>query len=283
MTPPKTNEQIDARIDTGAPLTPERDMPAVFQRPGALPTELPVDEAVDPLTQWSQSLGQFGRGLVHKLRGRLCAVTGGLEIGLRDLPPRKAQAFELAHRSALGLRDILDDILLLTQPPSLAFGFHDVNRLMADLATDVRRKWNRPAHRLEERYQPGLPALRVDDIRLASAVAAALQNAAEALSPEGGLVTLETSWNAARRSVEIRVTDNGRGLTPEARRSAFEPYFSSKRDGRGLGLSLARWTLQLHGGHVTLADRPGGGAVARFLLPVPGQRRATDAALVPPS
>jgi signal transduction histidine kinase len=66
----------------------------------------------------------------------------------------------------------------------------------------------------------------------------------------------------------VRVSDSGPGLTPEQARAAFEPYFSTKETGLGLGLALTRKIVHDHGGSIELASGTGGGTTAEIVLPV---------------
>jgi two-component system sensor kinase FixL len=79
-------------------------------------------------------------------------------------------------------------------------------------------------------------------------------------------VTVSTqSLNAA--TVEVAVADNGPGLPREVRSKLFEPFMTTKRDGMGLGLSIARSIVEAHGGKLRADDNPGGGTIFRFTLP----------------
>ena len=78
----------------------------------------------------------------------------------------------------------------------------------------------------------------------------------------------------------VAVADSGHGMSSRAAVSAFEPYFSTKETGVGLGLALVRRILEGHGGHVALESSPGLGTTVRLVLPV---REATEAAPVAPS
>jgi signal transduction histidine kinase len=67
--------------------------------------------------------------------------------------------------------------------------------------------------------------------------------------------------------VEVTVSDTGPGLAPDTLDHVFEPFFSTKRDGIGLGLSIARTIIERQGGTISAENRPGGGATFRFILP----------------
>ena len=103
-----------------------------------------------------------------------------------------------------------------------------------------------------------------DSLLLSRAVHNLILNACEA-SPAGSRVEVRTGVEDGHAVVEV--LDRGPGLDPAVRARLFEPYVSTKRRGSGLGLSLVRDVATQHGGRVTLEDRAGGGAVARFAVP----------------
>jgi two-component system nitrogen regulation sensor histidine kinase NtrY len=103
-----------------------------------------------------------------------------------------------------------------------------------------------------------------DSLLLSRAVHNLILNACEA-SPAGSQVQVRTAVEDGQAVVEV--LDRGPGLDPAVRARLFEPYVSTKRRGSGLGLSLVRDVATQHGGLVTLEDRAGGGAVARFAMP----------------
>jgi len=112
----------------------------------------------------------------------------------------------------------------------------------------------------------GVPLpVRGDRLLLSRALHNLLVNACEA-SPPGGRVELESGRDGPQAWVEVR--DRGQGLDPAIAARVFEPYVSSKNRGSGLGLSLVRDIAAQHKGRVTLANREGGGAVARLTLPL---------------
>jgi hypothetical protein len=119
--------------------------------------------------------------------------------------------------------------------------------------------------------------VEADRAQLNIAVRAVVQNALEAV---GGAGRVEVSLRRRAGQVEIRVADDGPGITPEERRHLFDPYYSARQAGRGLGLGLSKaWRiLDLHGGRIEVDSEPGRGATLVLLLP-PGN----PAAAAPPS
>src|SRR5437867_1901282 len=91
-----------------------------------------------------------------------------------------------------------------------------------------------------------------------------LRNAAEAM---GGRGAIEVRVTGDGRGMAITIADHGPGIPQEMRQRVFEPYFTTKRDGTGLGLALVRQTLEAHGGTITAGATPGGGATFSIVLP----------------
>jgi signal transduction histidine kinase len=113
--------------------------------------------------------------------------------------------------------------------------------------------------------------LTADPTLLRAALLNLLLNAAQAMDGHGRIV-LTIARHGDRCTVEVR--DTGPGVPVELHDRVFEPFFTTKARGGGLGLSIARRTAELHGGKLTLAGPPGGGAIFTLGLPCPPPGRA---------
>jgi signal transduction histidine kinase len=122
------------------------------------------------------------------------------------------------------------------------------------------------------------PDLRVRaDPRLISRVLAnLLGNSVEALAGKPGKIRLAAAERDGR--VEIRVSDEGPGVPPEALPKLFEPYFSQKSGGTGLGLAIARRIVEEHGGTISAENDPRGGLRVTFDLPEAGRGGSSEEA-----
>jgi len=90
-----------------------------------------------------------------------------------------------------------------------------------------------------------------------------LRNASEAM---GGHGTIDISVSRDGQGIVVTIADHGAGIPDEVRHRVFEPYFTTKQDGTGLGLALVRQTVEAHNGSITVADTPGGGATFSIVL-----------------
>jgi nitrogen fixation/metabolism regulation signal transduction histidine kinase len=119
----------------------------------------------------------------------------------------------------------------------------------------------------------GVPAVWVDRTLVARALTNLVENAVQAM-PLGGRLTVRAEAEGER--VAITVTDTGVGMEPDAVERAFEPYFSTKTAGSGLGLANAKRNIELCGGTIAIASTPGAGTTIRVTLPAgpPAEARA---------
>jgi len=123
---------------------------------------------------------------------------------------------------------------------------------------------------IEERYEP-TPRVALNAQLMEWVVENLLKNALDASDKPEGTITVSIAWKREERLVELRVADNGRGMSPEDRRHAFDTGFSTKRRGWGLGLALARRVVrEYHRGHIAIIETaPGRGTTVAVTLPIP--------------
>ena len=114
--------------------------------------------------------------------------------------------------------------------------------------------------------ESSLPQIVADSELLKTCLLNLMINAVDAM-PEGGLLRASVG-RAPGDQIAITVTDTGSGMTPEDIHSAFEPYFSTKETGLGLGLALTHKIVADHGGSISLDSAPGQGTTVRILLPL---------------
>jgi signal transduction histidine kinase len=118
-----------------------------------------------------------------------------------------------------------------------------------------------------------LPQVRADSELISQVIAGLVENAIEAVPP-GGEIVLDTV--ALTDCVQVAVADSGPGVPPELRERVFEPFFTTRAKGVGLGLAIARQIVEAHGGRIELGSSDSGGA--RFVVSVPTASRQAAAA-----
>lgn len=130
-----------------------------------------------------------------------------------------------------------------------------------------------PHREIRLNLAPALPTLEYDEDRLRRVFINLIENAIQA-DPAGGPV--EISTHSIGERIEIAVRDHGPGVAPELREKIFQPYFSTKKTGIGLGLAITRKMVEEHGGEIFVDAAPGGGSVFIIRLPIHRPPAHTD-------
>jgi signal transduction histidine kinase len=215
------------------------------------------------------SLGQMAGQVAHEIKNPLNALTLTVE-GLRrrlkkleDTPGSYDKYLDLIRQELSRLNRIVEDFLQFSRFPPLIrseVNLNDLLREMAALYQDQARE-KQVAISCDI---PDLPlVLRADPDQLQQALGNLLLNAIQ-FSPPGE--TVELRLQRQRQGVSIEVEDGGEGIAENDLDRVFEPYYTTRRDGSGLGLPIARRIIEDHGGTLTLHSRPGKGVRAMLSL-----------------
>ncbi len=226
--------------------------------------------------RWLEALQVLSPGLIHELRNPLSGVLAGSQLLGRLLQKAGGPSLEyveIVRAEAQQLERHLTRLAEFGRLGAQGWGL----AAEVDLQEVVQRAVERllpecEARHVQVRIEPGRPVrVRGDSTRLAQAVTELLRNGVEAIAAAGSVtcaVALPNGGEALRGSwAEVRLTDTGTGLSADARRRAFEPFFSSKPRALGIGLPLAQTIALRHQGTVQLEDGPTGGAAAVLRLP----------------
>ena len=208
-------------------------------------------------------LGQLAGGVSHELRNPLGVVKNSayyLRMVLPDEEPARKhlgiieREVEAANRIVTALLDFAR-VSVPSRVPS------DLN---AVVRACVERETVPDTVTVAAPLAEDLPQVAVDPDQIGLALGNLIRNALQAM-PDGGALTVETSWTA--EDVLVGVADTGGGIAPEHLDKIFEPLFSTKTRGIGLGLALVKRLLEANGGQITVESAPGQGS--RFLVSFP--------------
>jgi signal transduction histidine kinase len=224
----------------------------------------------------STAMGRFASALAHEIRNPLNSISLTIDhVRSRLAPEDEARHGEFQTLMATlksevtRLNRLVGDFLSSGQPARLDPRPCDVGAVVRETAALVQHKARDQAIEIEVDAPPGLPATVADPELLKTCFLNLVLNAFEAM-PEGGRLSLATRLEGPpdARAIAVVVSDTGVGMSPEAAGIAFEPYFSTKETGVGLGLALVSRIVEGHGGRVALDSTPGQGTSVRLLIPV---------------
>lgn len=225
-------------------------------------------------------IGHLAAGLAHEIKNPLNALSLGLDVlKRRHRPAEEAAAADQADRiEALRgeinrLAALINSFLAFGRPLSLTIAPVDAVTLVRDTIADLGETAERARVAVTADLPDGLPRVPADASLLKSAVWNLLQNGIQSMEREGG--TLGVGARATEASVEegprlvLTFEDDGPGIDPGHLPRLFEPWFSTKDGGVGLGLAMVKRIVEEHGGRVEAGNREAGrGAAFRIWLPL---------------
>lgn len=220
--------------------------------------------------QKREAIYHFAYGLSHELNNPLANIVARAELlASGETQPHRRSWLATISSSALRGAEMLRDLMLLARPPRLQLAVLSLDQLLSDLLPQARA-WSEPRQVELKLEFLARPQARFDSTALTEAVWAVLRNAIEAM-PDGGQVTIKLVAESDAPALGcIEIADQGEGMSAIAVAHSFDPYYSGREAGRGLGLGLAKAQriIKLHGGHLHLQNRAGGGCLARIVIPL---------------
>jgi len=211
------------------------------------------------------TMGELAAGLAHEIRNPLAGIAGVIEIVGRDLPansPARSVLGDVRHE-VLHINRIVTELLEIARPKAPNFGLGDLCSAVHHAVLFAR----------EQAVSKGvdivwedttLPKIEMDSGQIHQVLLNLLLNAVQACE-QGGSVMVECGEQDD--TVSVTVTDSGKGIAPEILANIFRPFFTTKGNGTGLGLSLARRIVEDHGGHIDVQSWPGKGSRFGVVLP----------------
>lgn len=223
-------------------------------------------------SQTMSAMGALVAGVAHEVRNPLFSISANLDALESELGGASghSESMRLLRSQVARLSRLMQDLLDYGKPPVLNRGA----TRPADLVRRALRSCGPLAREhgvtLEQEVAPGLPELEIDAGRMDQVFENLVANAIQH-SPRGGRVRVAARLGPAPgASVAFSVENEGADLLSADIPRLFEPFFSQRKGGTGLGLPIAQRITETHGGRVTGASRPGGGAVFTVTLPVDG-------------
>jgi len=234
------------------------------------------------------TLGELATGLAHEIRNPLAGIAGVIEIIGRDLPttsPARAVVKDVRQEIAR-INHIVTDLLQTARPHPPRVRKSDLNTTVEHAVMLGRQQALATSVEIELHTDPSLPEVEHDSDQIHQVLLNLLLNALQAIDSKADsrADSRENDQNgriivAVKRQGEmaiVEVADNGRGIAPDALPNIFRPFFTTKGDGTGLGLSLARRIVEDHRGHIEVHSAAGKGTTFAVVLPL---QRATLSAV----
>jgi signal transduction histidine kinase len=255
-------------------------------------------EAAVAREQRLSAVGNLAAGVAHEIRNPLNAISIGLQRLRKEFAPPEASArseydrFAGIMQAEVGrLNTIVDRFLSLARPSRLTLTEEPLGKVLEELVALLSSQASAQAVRIEADLQLGEARVRMDRQQLTHAFMNVMLNAIQAM-PTGGTLRVtakRVKWSTRQMVdssrpidqsttrpvdsgdfIEIAVADTGSGIPPEHLDRIFEPYFTTREGGTGLGLALTHKILEEHGGTIRVESQVGSGATFIITLPLVG-------------
>ena len=212
------------------------------------------------------SIGQLASGIAHEIRNPLTSMRMNLQ-GLKrrgKLEEKDKKRVQICLDEILRLDDIISEIMQFARRTKLEVAPVRARRIITTAIEVTKQEMDSRGIEVVTQIQPSLPSVRADENRLIRALINLLINSAQAMG-HGGTITVAAEPYGT--GIEISVTDQGPGIAKELRRDIFNPFFTTKADGTGLGLANALKYVQEHGGELDFITEMGVGTTFSMRLP----------------
>ncbi len=233
-------------------------------------------------------LGQIAAGLAHEIKNPLAVIEGTSAYCIKKQPglAQLRESFKVINRNVSHAQKILNDLLDFARPKPLKARPHKINNVIERAINLVALDLEHSDISLAMKLFSPSPIVVCDEKQLNQVFLDLVWNARQAM-PRGGSLTITTTINShapiglalttdicpemqekKRHFIKISFSDSGVGIDEKSIKKIFEPFYTSKPKGLGLGLSICRRIIQAHGGTISAESNPGMGTTISIFLPI---------------
>ncbi|HEY5658884.1 MAG TPA: ATP-binding protein [Myxococcota bacterium] len=224
------------------------------------------------------AFGDMAAGIAHEVKNPLGGIRGAAEIvAARARDPKLQEAAALIVREVSRIASLVDELMVFTRAEDVRFEAVNIHRVLDDVLELLSMDTLASGVRLVRRFDPSIPELIADPNRLVQVFLNLARNGLQALQGKGTL-TIETRLSFDHRlalesgatapTLLVSVADDGPGMPPEVLERLATPLFTTRCDGTGLGLAVARHWVARHGGTLRVESAPGKGTRVLVALPL---------------
>lgn len=215
------------------------------------------------------SMGRMAATLAHEIKNPLGAIKNSLEIVKRfgSLNPEDAELVYIVENELERLNKLTEDFLTFARPFNLKKSKENIHIVIEDVLSLLHLDGRIDSGiEVVRCFTPDMPHILIDRDYIKQALLNIFINALDAM-PNGGRLTITTAFKPLEDEIELIVEDSGMGMSRETAIRIFEPFFSTKDEGLGLGLNIVQKIIQEHGGYITISSELGKGT--RIIINLP--------------
>ncbi|MBI5789399.1 MAG: PAS domain-containing protein [Candidatus Schekmanbacteria bacterium] len=222
-------------------------------------------------------MGQIAAGVAHEIRNPLNSISINLQLLRRNLLKKEktlknpvGERLRIVDEEILRLDGIVNEFLQFARPKKIKRQSQDINRIIDDIISLISEQARQANVTIIKELDKKIPLTLLDEAQIKQVFLNISINSMQAMAPQGGPLVFKTQVmgeNGLPAEIVVSISDKGKGMNEKEQKKIFEPFFSSKEDGLGLGLAIASQIIEEHRGAIKFASRLGEGTT--FIITVP--------------
>ena len=221
-------------------------------------------------TQKLAAIGQLSAGIAHEVRNPLSSIKMSLQILEKRLQPEgnDLRRFQIAQREVEHLAELVNDVLIFAKPVDPKKRSHEVKRVVENALEMAEKLIADKNITVATAYADDLPAFFVDGAMMEQVLLNLFRNAIEAMENNGHLTISAGIQENDSRYIVLGIQDEGCGMDEDEVSNIFNPFFTRKKYGTGLGMTHVKKIIDLHQGNIEIVSKKGQGTRIILSLPI---------------
>ena len=225
-------------------------------------------------------LGRLAATMAHEIKNPLGGIKGSAQLLHMEITEARHKKYlDAIVKEVDRINRIVENALDLQRSGEISLSLVNIHKVLNEILILEQRNEKSARVHFRTEFDPSIPAIPADGGRLAQVFLNLIRNGIEAMDGKGELflssristeyqVVQSEEKRAPSRMLLVEVRDTGQGIPPEARENLFTPFFTTKKQGSGLGLAVCQQIVEKHKGWIKLEDHPTGGTNAKVFLPL---------------
>ena len=219
------------------------------------------------------AVGGFAASIAHEIRNPLASISGSIELLAKDLALElktdNKKLMDIVIREVDRLNKLIGEFLNYARPSPPQKKDIDLNTIMDETIEMIINSETKMNNIAIKNNKGDIPSIQADEGQLRQVIWNLIKNAADAIDIKGEIIiTTRPALVGRKEGVEFLIKDNGCGISDKESLKIFNPFYTSKEGGNGLGLSVVHSIIEAHGGVITLNSIPGEGSTFSAIFPL---------------
>ena len=213
------------------------------------------------------ALGEMAAGMAHEIRNPLAGIKTGVEYLGRFIDEENKSSVNLIIKEIARLNRIVTDMTLYANRPPIKLDEIDIEEIINVSLAFLRNEIEERGIEIIKGFDENIPDVALDSDQIREVFDNTFLNAIQA-TKENGKIIITTDFHEQEDKFEVRITDNGTGISNEDKERIFNPFFTTKKGGTGLGLSICQRIISEHKGDIIVISKQEKGTTVRIVLPI---------------